>query len=343
LSYRTDLTARLIEIPFRLAQHKCSRQTLARDFGVDAKTISRDIDALGNQYPIIARRIGREVFYEFADGFEFKFPQLSISELATLLLAQESIAGIGMTAPASPYAAFADSLLEKVRTSLPRSIREKMDALAQVYGSAAVPAKDFSKHSEIIEQLASCAVREKRLRIRYHALNTNREEARILEPYAVYFDPDGATLKLIAFDPKHDSLRVFSVDRITAIKELDQKFKRPAGFDLKKYLDENCFNGIHGETLTVHLKATGVTARIFSERKFHPSQKVIERKQKRGGNAEEITIEMRVARGRGLHRFILSYLPEIEVVAPAELRAEIAELLKASLTKTEAKKSAAKV
>jgi len=342
MSYRTDLTARLIEIPFRLAERRCSRQYLAADFGVDAKTISRDIDALGRQYPIISRRIGREVFYEFADGFEFKFPQFSISELATLLLAQESIAGIGMTTPHSPYSVFADSLLSKVRASLPRSIRDKMDALARVYGSAAIPAKDFAKHSQTIEQLASCAIREKRINIHYHTLNTDKEEARILEPYAVYFDPDGATLKLVAFDAKHGVPRVFSVDRVTTIKELDETFKRPADFNLKSYLEENCFNGIHGEPITVRLKAVGVTARIFAERKFHPSQKVIEKKQKRGASSEEITIELRVAGGRGLHRFILSYLPEIEVVAPAELRAEISELLKAGAEKMNTKKLSAK-
>jgi predicted DNA-binding transcriptional regulator YafY len=343
MSYRTDLTARLIEIPFRLAERRCSRQALARDFNVDAKTISRDIDALGRQYPIIACRIGREVFYEFADGFEFKFPQFSISELSTLLLAQKSIAGIGITAAMSPYAVSAASLLSKVRSALPNSIRAKMDALALVYGSAAIPAKNFAKHAEKLERLASSAVQEKRIRIRYHALNSDREESRTLEPYAVYFDPDGATLKLVAFDPKHQAPRVFSIDRITAVRELNEKFKRPADFDLKSYLDENCFNGIHGAPLTVRLKAVGVTARIFAERKFHPSQKTIGRKQKHGPHPEEITIELRVAGGRGLHRFILSYLPEIEVVAPPELRAEISELLNAVLAKTEARKSSAKV
>ncbi len=148
------------------------------------------------------------MFYEFADDFEFKFPLFSISELATLLLAQESIAGIGITAQNSPYATFADTLLAKVRASLPHSIKEKMDALARVYGSAIIPAKDFAG---MIDSQASCAVRGKCIQIRYHALNTDKEESRILEPYAVYFDPDGATLKLIAFDAKHRSPRVFSV------------------------------------------------------------------------------------------------------------------------------------
>lgn len=333
MSYRTDLTARLIEIPFRLAQHKCSRQTLAKDFRVNAKTISRDIDALGAQYPIVSRRVGREVFYEFADGFEFNFPKLSPSELATLLLAQEAIAGIGITAHGSPYAKYADSLLKTIRDSLPFSIRERMDALSSVYGSSIIPAKKFAEHTRTIEILTDSAVKRRKLEIRYRSLGRNEEKPRFVEPYAVYFDPDGATLKLVAFDRSYRQLRVFSVDRIVGIKELNEKFTRPKDFNLKKYLDENCFNGIHGEPVTVRLKASGITARIFAERSFHPSQKVIEKKQRRGDAPETITIEMRVAAGRGLIRFILSHLPHIEVVSPPEIRAEIAEILAASLPK----------
>ncbi|CAN5465964.1 YafY family protein [soil metagenome] len=333
MSYRTSLTERLIQILFRLVRRPYSRQELAREFGVNPKTISRDIDALSMEYPIIANREGREVFFRFADDFNFEFPQISIEELATLLLAQESIAGIGITAKGSPYAGFADSLLEKIRKSLPNSVRERMDALSTVYGSSAIPAKDFARHTETIDHLASCAVRQKRVSVHYHSLGSNEEKSRTLEPYAVYFDPDGATLKLIAFDLKYNELRVFSVERISNVKESDEKFIRAENFDLKRYLDENCFNGIHGKPVTVRLKTKGITARIFAERKFHPTQKTIEKKQRRGTSPETITIEMCVARGRGLVRFILSWLPDIEIISPKELRAEVEKVLTASLPK----------
>ena len=331
MSYRTSLTERLLQILFRLIRRPHSRQELAREYGVNAKTISRDVDALGNEYPIITRRAGREVFYQFADGFKFEFPKISIEELATILLAQESIAGIGITAKGSPYAGYADSLLEKIRKSLPNSVRERMDALSSVYGSSAIPAKNFARHTETIDRLASCAVRRKRISAHYHSLGKNEKTIRVLEPYAVYFDPDGATLKLVAFAPDYRQLRVFSVDRISDVKELNEKFARPADFNLKTYLDENCFNGIHGEPVTIKLKARGVTARIFAERKFHPTQKTTERKQRRGTSPETITIEMRVASGRGLIRFILSWLPDIEVVSPKELREEIRQILQNGL------------
>ena len=327
MSYRTALTERLIQIVFKLVRRPHSRQELAREFGVDAKTISRDVDALSLEYPIAAIKDGRQIRYQFADGFRFEFPNISIEELATLLLAQQSIAGIGITAKGSPYAGYADSLLEKIKKSLPFSIREKMDALSNVYGSSVIPAKDFARHTETIDQLASCAVRRKRIAAHYHSLGKNEEKTRVLEPYAVYFDPDGATLKLVAYDPNHQTPRVFSVDRIRRVTELDGKFTSPQNFDLKTYLDENCFNGIHGEPVTVRLKAEGVTARIFAERVFHPTQKIIERKQRRGASPETITIEMRVARGRGLVRFIMSWLPDIEIISPEELREEVKKTL----------------
>lgn len=282
MSYRTALTERLIQIVFKLVRRSHSRQELAREFGVDAKTISRDLDALSLEYPIESVKDGREIRYRFADGFKFEFPKVSVEELATLLLAQESIKGIGITAKGAPYAVYAETFLEKIRKSVPFSLREKMDALASVYGSAAIPAKDFARHTETIDKLTSCAVRQKRASIHYHSLGKNEERFRLVEPYAVYFDPDGATLKLIAFVPDYQELRVFSVERIAKVKETGERFTRPENFDLKKYLDENCFNGIHGAPVTVRLKAAGITARIFAERKFHPSQKIIEQKQRRG-------------------------------------------------------------
>jgi len=331
MSYRQALAERLIYILFKLVRRPHSQTELAREFGVNAKTIRRDFDVLSREYPIEERRVGREVHYRFAEDFKFDFPKIEIEELAVLLLAQEAIAGIGITAGDSFYAANAGSLLDKIRRSLPRVVREKMDALAKVYGSAVIPSKDFSRHAATIDRLASCAVRGKKVEIHYHGLNSDRMESRLVAPYAVYFDPDGATLKLVAFDARKSRLSVFSVDRITNLKELDETFVRPADFSLSKYLSENCFNGIHGDPITVRLKASGITARIFAERQFHPSQKIVERKQRRGSSPESVTIEMCVASGRGLTRFVLSHLPHVEVLAPAELKREVKRVLEDGL------------
>lgn len=333
MSYRTDLTERLIEITFLLARRPHSRQELAQIFKVNAKTISKDVDALTREYPIEQEKRGREVFYRFQNNHSYQIPAFTPEEIAALLLAQEAIAHVGITAQNSSFAKSAGTLLEKIHAALPHSIRRRMDALSAVYGSAAIPAKNFARHAATIDRLASAAVNGKRTQIEYHGLNRNERGTRIVEPYAVYFDPDGATLKLIGKDLKRREIRVFSIDRVRSVETTDAKFIRPPDFDLREYLQENCFNGIHGAPVTIRLKARGITARIFAERQFHPSQKIIQRKQRRGTSEETITIEMRVAEGRGLERFILGWLPDVEVVSPAELRQSIKKTLEMSLKK----------
>lgn len=331
MSYRTDLTERLIQTVFLLVRRAHTRQELAHYFGVSAKTVARDLDALSREYPITESRKGREIVYSFAEDSMRDFPQIEVEELATLLLAQKSITGIGIITKNSPYTVFADSLLEKVRRSLPRSIRAKMDSLANIYGSAAIPVKDFSGHLETIDRLTSAALQERKANINYASLNKNIASRREVAPLAVYFDPDGSTLKFAGYDFSYGDIRVFSVDRVEKVEICTEKFARPAGFRLEKYLEDNCFNGIHGTPVRVRLKTSGITARIFAERKFHPSQKIVERKQRRGASPESITIEMSVASGRGLTRFILSWLPDIEVISPAAVREEVKAAIKAGL------------
>ena len=144
MTYRTDLTERLLWIPFKLAERPHSRQELAREFHVDPKTISHDIDALTRLHPIEERREGREVIYSFGGGYRYSVPNFTPAELGTLLLAQESVTDVGLAAAGAPFAAHAESLLRKVRDALPIPVRDRMDALAAVYGTASVPAKNFA-------------------------------------------------------------------------------------------------------------------------------------------------------------------------------------------------------
>src|ERR1043166_2306244 len=71
MTYRIDLTERLLWILIKLTGRARSRQELAREFGVDPKTISHDIDALTRFHPIEERRAGREVIYSFGGDYKY--------------------------------------------------------------------------------------------------------------------------------------------------------------------------------------------------------------------------------------------------------------------------------
>lgn len=325
-SHRGDLTERLVKILFLLAAGPHTQRQLAEACGVNGVTIRRNLAELSRHYFITEERRGREVVYRFGDGYEFRPPTVTPGELATLLLAQQAIAATGVTTFGTPFGAHGYTLLDKVRAALPKALREKLDVLSNIFGSAAVPAKDYSAHAETIDRLTNAAMNCRRVILRYRTLHSGEVKDRLFEPYAVYFDPDGATLKVIGHDHERRDIIPLSVDHIEALAETGETFTRPADFTLEGFLTKYCFNGIHGEPLTVRLGARGIAARVFAERRFHPSHRELVHTVDAKGNVETITIEMTVARGRGLERFILSWLPDVEVIEPPELRETISRV-----------------
>lgn len=331
MSHRGDLTERLITILILLAERPRTQQELTQRFEVDAVTIRRNLTELTRHYMIVDDKVGRERVYRFSDNYEFHPPNLTPGELATLLLAQQAIGATGLTAFGTPFGRYGYSLLNKVRAALPKALQAKLDALANIFGSAAVPAKDYSAHADTIDRLTNAAMSQRRIRMRYSTLHSGKTKERLFEPYAVYFDPDGATLKVIGYDHERQTIIPFSIDHVESLNETTEEFVRPPEFNLSEFLTQNCFNGIHGEPLTIQLRARGTTARVFAERTFHPSQSELDRTTDAAGNVETITIQMTVARGRGLERFILSWLPDVEVLEPPELGQKIAGILNQAL------------
>src|SRR6266571_7936029 len=102
MSHRGDLTERMVLIPLLLAERPRSIRELADYFAVSRKTIKRDTDALSLHYPIFDAREGREVRYSFRDGYKYQPPSFTPTEVAPMLLAQQSIAATGLTGLDSP-------------------------------------------------------------------------------------------------------------------------------------------------------------------------------------------------------------------------------------------------
>jgi len=331
MSHSDKMAARFAELPYLLAERPYTQKELMDHFKADRKTIKSSIDALSERHRITEKKEGRHVYYHSVGGY--KRPNFIPVELAALLLAQEAIGSTGLTAISSPFARHAESLLQKVRDALPPSLSEKLDAMAAVYGSATAPAKDFTPYAGTIDRLTNAAVERRRVLMRYHTLHSGEVKERKLDPYAVYFDPDGATIKVIGYDHEREKIITFSVDHIRRIRETGERFERPPDWNLRDHLARYCFNGIHDEPIRVRLRAHGVTASIFAERTFHRSQREIERYPAGSERPESITIEMEVAKGRGLVRFILSWAPDVEVISPPELRHQVADAYRQALAR----------
>ncbi len=113
---------------------------------------------------------------------------------------------------------------------MPPRIRRNLDELSKIIGTAVIPNKDYSKFGGIIEELTAAALEQRTVSMRYGSLSSSRNEVRLFDPYNIYLNPDGATLKTIGFDCRNNRISPFSLDRIRSIKITREKFMRPFGF-----------------------------------------------------------------------------------------------------------------
>jgi predicted DNA-binding transcriptional regulator YafY len=132
-------------LPYLLEGRRRSQKELMEYFNVDRKTIVSTIDTLslpGQPNLIVEEREGRHVYYRLSEAYIA--PTLTLGESAALLLAQEAIGATEW----SPFARHTRFLLKKVRKVLPSVIRTRLDVMAQVYGAAITPAKDFTQYNQ---------------------------------------------------------------------------------------------------------------------------------------------------------------------------------------------------
>ena len=285
-----NLSSQTIELQHYLLNRRRTQKEIVEHFGVDRKTVRRAIDKLGQFVPVSEEKEGRNTVYFILEN-DFNSADFTPIELAALVLAQEAILAGGNLSYGSPFAAAGKSLIEKVRAKMPPRIKHNLEELSRILGTATIQNKDYSEFGSVIEELTAAAIERRVVSMHYQSLSSRRDEKRLFEPYNIYLDPDGATLKTIGYDRRNDRISPFSLDRIKSVALTKETFLRPPNFDLQEFLTLNCFNGIHGEPLTVRLRAFGITAGIFAERQFHPSQKTLSVKNQKKGEGKKLKLK----------------------------------------------------
>lgn len=158
--------------------------------------------------------------------------------------------------------------------------------------------------------LRRAAAERLRCRIRYVASGAAEPEDRVVCPYLLAY-ANGAWYA-IAHCMKRGGVRLFRVDRIVAAETVEGTFELPADFDPANYITDGRIYRADEET-EVAVRYSPRIARWIREK----------------GPVEEredgsVVVRLRVADVHWLVRHVLQYGPDAEVMAPAELRREVA-------------------
>jgi predicted DNA-binding transcriptional regulator YafY len=284
----------------------------ATRFEVSTRTVYNDIDYLKSTHRAPIRYSRSQGGYYYADP-TWVLPTILTTEgelLAFFLSAELARRYLG-TSFETPLR----NAIAKLSLHLPAKLQIDLDQLTKhfTFQSGATVSTDplllVALHEAVHERWP--------IEMTYFTASRGERNQRVIESYQLY--NVRGEWQVIAFDRLRGQVRNFAASRIEEWKLLKTKrFSRDPDFSLESYLAQG-FLAEHGDTpVEVVIWFDKYQARYIRERQTHPTQQIEEH--------ADGTLTLRFHSGAldEVRRWVMSYGSHAEVIAPAELRAEVA-------------------
>ncbi|WP_092530950.1 helix-turn-helix transcriptional regulator [Amycolatopsis arida] len=295
---------------------RMTAEELAAELEVSVRTVYRDIEALSAAgVPVYADR-GRAGGYQLVAGYRTRLTGLTEEEARSL-----SLAGLPAAAAELGLGTVLAAAQLKLHAALPAELRGRAGQIAERFH---VDVPGWHRDIEHLPHLATVAEavwRARRVAVRY-ARWDGSEVRRMLEPLGLVLKSGAWYLAA----RREGRVRTYRVSRVRELTVLDEEFTRPEDFDLAAYWrewSEQFERRLYPRAAVVRLSPLGRDLVPFY------LGSVGARALRAAGREPDddgwLRVELPVERGRPALGQLLHFGPELEVLEPAELRAEVAE------------------
>ena len=292
---------------------RMTAEALAGEFEVSERTVYRDIDALSAAgVPVYGDR-GPGGGFALLDGYRTRLTGLADDEAAAL-----SLAGVPSAAEAAGFGAALRDAFGKLFAALPGEGGTRAGEAAARFHVDPADWYRGAAPSPFLPELAQAVLAAKRIRIRYESWTSVRVWT---------LDPLGLVLKSGEWylaGRQQERTATYRVAMIRRLTVLDERFERPAQFDLPQWwrgaqaaFEASLF------TATAHLRASSTGCERLARLSPRGREAVAEARPASDGWAQ---LAMRVEDSDHGARELLGLGPEIEILGPASLRERIARL-----------------
>jgi proteasome accessory factor B len=288
---------------------------IAAEMGVCEKTVRRDLATFATAgFPLqeSVQAHGRKAWrLDIGNGR----PELSFAfdEALALFLGRrflEPLAGTYLWQAAQ-------QAFKKIRACLGRSALAYLDTIAANLHHTAVGAGDYAGKAEVVDELMRAMEDRRQTIITYQSQRATEPVEYAINPLGIVYHR--GSLYLVAFSHDHGEVRHFKIDRIDEIEVGKLPFQMPGDFNLQEHL-RGSFGIFHGTgDMAVKVRFLPPVARYVLEGRWHASQKLT---RQRDGS---VLAEFRLSTTEEIKRWLLSFGRNAEVLAPEELRQEMAE------------------
>ena len=308
---------RLLSILLLLqVNRKLTAGQLARRLEVSPRTIHRDMEALSMAgVPVYAER-GGDGGWVLPDSFRTEVTGLTDSEVQALFLSLPArlLADLGLERAA-------DGALVKVLAALPTAARRDAEFMRQRIHIDGVGWHGDQEAVPALATLQEALWQERCVRITYQGAGRCGESAAVQRD----IDPFGLVAKgrlwyLVA--GVGEDRRTYRVSRVQAVEILDQPSRRPPDFDLAAAWSES------STAFVANLPTYAATVRVAPEALpmvWIPGYYAQVQTQSEPDADGWITLQLQLQTPDNACRYVLGFGPQMEVIAPPELRQRVIE------------------
>ena len=293
---------------------------LARELEVSERTVTRDAQALSEAgVPVYANR-GRAGGYRLIGGYRTRLTGLARGEAEALFLSgvPGALREMGLEDAAS-------AARLKVSAALLPSLSDASRAAAQRFHLDAPSWFTDPKTPELLPAVADAVWDDRRMVARYRRGDSDVE--RELEPYGLVLK--AGVWYLCARVADHDSFRVYRIDRFTAVDPAasDERFTRRDDFDLPAFWEdraEQFARSILRAEVVVRVSPEGARRLPYAVDPSAAREALELAGVPDDGGDGWVTVTLPVESEEVAHGQLAGLGPEVEVLAPASLRARFA-------------------
>lgn len=299
-------------------------ERLAGDgFSVTKRTVERDLQALSGIFPLCCNDQSAPFGWYFTPGSSLELPGLSVAEALTLKLVEQHLARLlpaTMLTHLAGHFAQAGRKLDEMAANNPaarwaakiRSVSPSQPLLAPEVNEA------------ILTTVQEGLLHDRQLRLRYRKAGASADNDYTLSPLALL--QRGPVTYLVAGAPAYPEPRLFALHRIRGIEKLELPAERAPDFELDAFIREGGANFGAGEEICLRLRVDAALAAHLAEAPLSTGMVMTAE----GGSA---LVEAVLPDTWQLRWWLLSQAEQVEVLAPAALRAHIRERLGAALAR----------
>lgn len=305
---------RLLTIFLRLqAGERLSKARLSTEFGVDPKSIQRDISRLKGTLEENPN-LGLEIIFDTSDNTYRLIGKTTFNKKDILIISKILLENRALNKSEL------NSLLKGLLALL--SIEKK--EVEAIISSERLNYKSLTNDKDridIIWVLSEAIRREQMLEIEYKA-PLKDVKSHIIFPVSLYYDAH--YFYLVAYHLKHENYTTFRVDRIESLSE--SHVKKPEISYGRKYRDGDVRNqkvdAFEGRKIKVRLRYTGIPEIVFDQ---FPNHEII------SCDKGDMIVQIETQDTPGLKRWILGQEDEITVLYPQSLADSIQNSLEKML------------